>query len=293
MNDATDHPTPNAPRETLAGDRLCVQCMHPLVGRAIERDAQTGLLFVRCGECGTASALFEYPTVAPWVRRFKTVAASTFAIIAVGVIAAMIAVSGIFTGAASNIAAEECASEVVLALQSSGGALDESEYAKGIYTDADLAWLSSDAGARALRDSRRSLAALLPFLTFTAIGTILLVPFALTLGVVLMRRHALERAAVAMLFPLVGAGVAYAILATEDAMRTAGGFTPSWSVAVYSANYPHFALMVGAWFPLAAATTALLGPTLLAAFFRFVLPPSDRRLVAWMWEWRGKPVPRD
>ena len=34
------------PRETLQGDRLCMQCLHPLRGRAIERDAGTGLLYV-------------------------------------------------------------------------------------------------------------------------------------------------------------------------------------------------------------------------------------------------------
>ena len=71
-----------APIETLTGDRLCMQCMHPLVGSPITREPQTGLLYVRCGECGTASALFEYPTVGPWVRRMKAVASSTLVVIA-------------------------------------------------------------------------------------------------------------------------------------------------------------------------------------------------------------------
>ena len=41
---ATDGPKTPEPNETLSGDRLCMECMHPLVGSPIMREPQTGLL---------------------------------------------------------------------------------------------------------------------------------------------------------------------------------------------------------------------------------------------------------
>jgi len=51
----------DTPRETVAGDRVCMQCLHPLAGSSIVREPETGLLYCRCVECGTAAALLEYP----------------------------------------------------------------------------------------------------------------------------------------------------------------------------------------------------------------------------------------
>lgn len=285
-------PSP-APRETLCGDRLCVHCMHPLVGRTIEREPSTGLLFVRCGECGAASALFEYPTAAPWVRRFKSVAASTFAVIALAVALGAIALAGIFTGASSGVASDESAKAFMDALEDTAATIRETDYQKGIYSDADTGWLASPEALPSLRASRASIEALFPFVSIAGIGTVLLVPVAAVTGIVLMRRKPLERAALSALLALLGATIAYLAMSAEEASRRGMGFTPSWSEAVYSLNMPYFAMLAGGWFTLVAAVSALAAPALAAAFFRFILPPADRRLVAWLWEWRGKPVPRD
>jgi hypothetical protein len=37
---------------------------------------------------------------------------------------------------------------------------------------------------------------------------------------------------------------------------------------------------------------ALAGPSVAAGIARLILPPRDRALVGWLWEWRGKPIPR-
>ena len=112
MNDETPT-TKTTPRETLTGDRLCMQCLHPLVGRTIEREATTGLLYVRCGECATASALFEYPAAAPWMHRMKTVAASTFAVFAIFAVLALGGVTGGFTAGSAQVATDASAASIV------------------------------------------------------------------------------------------------------------------------------------------------------------------------------------
>ena len=73
----------------------------------------------------------------------------------------------------------------------------------------------------------------------------------------------------------------------------AGGGAPSWRSLTedhHAAAYAVFsAVMLAATSSLAAA----VAPTLAAALARFILPPADRRLLSWLWEWRGKPIPRD
>jgi hypothetical protein len=114
-----------APIETLTGDRLCMQCMHPLVGSPITREPQTGLLYVRCGECGTASALFEYPTVGPWIRRMKAVASSTLVVIALMLIIVVGGIAFGFTTGAARSASESAGSVLLERYRALGGVVDE------------------------------------------------------------------------------------------------------------------------------------------------------------------------
>ena len=178
MNDATDHPTPNAPRETLAGDRLCVQCMHPLVGRAIERDARTGLLFVRCGECGTASALFEYPSLGPWLRRMKAVAGSTLIAIALVVTLLVGGIAFGFTTGASQAGSEAAGGALVERFRQLGGAADDTTWGGSMWNSADMKWIGTEEGARALADVRWSLSPIMVVLGITTIGALVMAPFA-------------------------------------------------------------------------------------------------------------------
>ena len=144
------------PRETLAGDRLCMRCLHPLAGRAIERDAQSGLLFVRCGECGTAAALFEYPTLAPWLGRLKSVVAGTLVVFA---LLTGLAMAGVATGFTIGTALE-CVDSAADALSASsiaaGNTDDGNGNFPGRWSSADTRWLATDAGRTALAETRWS-----------------------------------------------------------------------------------------------------------------------------------------
>ena len=282
------------PRETLAGDRLCVQCLHPLAGSAIEREATTGLLYARCVECGTAAALFEYPTAAPWLRRFKSVAAASFAVLAILVIAASAGIGGIFTSVVSEFGGEASAQSIADAYRAEGFSTKDPSlnYDNGIYAVADQTWLASDAGRAAVRASRFKADALLPVAGFCLLSAALLSPFAVLTGVIAMRRGAVTRALAGALFPSIGGAISLASILAMSAF-TANRTGVTWRTFAEAENGPHFAVLLVVWLAIFAGVVAAFAPIAAAALFRFVLPPRDRRLVAWIWEWRGKPVPRD
>ncbi len=284
------------PRETLSGHRLCMQCLHPLAGTTIERDAATGLLYCRCVECGTAAALFEYPSAAPWLRRFKSVAAASFAVLAILVVAASAGIGGLAASVGSEFGGEATADAIVTAYRESGfRALDtttDGSFDSGIYANADRAWLETDAGRAAVRASRFSARALLQVAGVCLIAAAIVSPFAILAGMVALRRGPLVRAALGALLPTIGGAIALASIVTMTALLPART-SFSWRTFAEAENGPHFAVLIIAWLALFSGTLATIAPAAAAALFRFILPPSDRRLVAWIWEWRGRPVPRD
>jgi len=292
---STEQPTtpPNAasPRETLQGDRLCMQCLHPLVGRTIERDAGTGLLYVRCGECGTASALFEYPTATPWLNRAKSVIASTLAITAIIVLLALGGISGGFMAGASTEACESAAMDLSMTFRSS---LDEQAKAdtqiqSGYWTATHDAWLASAAGQDAVAKAQFSLPALSPFILLNALGTAIAAPFALFIGIALARQGPLRRMVYTALPVVLAAGAVLGMLS----MRGNWIAGNSWGQVARDHYLMAYACISSAWFVAFTAATAAVGPAIAAFIARTILPPRDRRLVAWLWEWRGKTVPRD
>jgi hypothetical protein len=284
----------DTPRETVAGDRVCMQCLHPLAGSSIVREPETGLLYCRCVECGTAAALLEYPTITPWIRRMKSVAAAFFVTVTILATLGAVGVGGLFPGIAAE-AASESAYALVEAYRASGGStLDSSQqYDSGRYGLADQAWLDSDAGRAALRASRTSPGALLPFLGFALLGSTLLIPAMLLLGLAGMRRHPLVRALGGLLIPTIGGAISIAGFLAAARVVTASTQNISWTNYCVAENGPIVSMLMVAWLAAVGAVTALAAPPLTAAIFRFILPPRDRRLVAWIWEWRGKPIPKD
>lgn len=277
------------PAETLSGNRLCMRCMHPLVGSAIERDAETGLLYVRCGECGTASALFEYPTVGPWLQRMKTVAVSTLLLLVLGVALATAAISFGFTLGTANVTCEAASEALGRRWRDLGGTTEDPTW--GIrWSNADATWLASEAGRAELDAVRTAPETLIPLVAMVAVGVLVLSPFALFLGVGCMRRSWPVRALIAAF--VVGGGSAIAIFVS---LTTSAGVrpSPSWLDAVESHSLLYFGGITATVLALGSAAVAALAPAFTAAAARFILPASDRRLVSWLWEWRGKPVPRD
>lgn len=277
------------PRETLAGDRLCMRCLHPLAGRAIERDAQSGLLFVRCGECGTAAALFEYPTLAPWLGRLKSVVAGTLVVFA---LLTGLAMAGVATGFTIGTALE-CVDSAADALSASsiaaGNTDDGNGNFPGRWSSADTRWLATDAGRTALAETRWSPIVVLTLGAMLGLGGLLLMPMAVAAGVALTARATLVRAACAAL-PVALGGMLGAAIASIGSARFPGG-AASWTQVVEDAHGPIYRLFIAAVLAGWCAIIAMLGPAIAAGLARLVLPPRDRRLVAWLWEWRGKRVP--
>lgn len=281
-------PSKPAPLETLSGDRLCMQCMHPLVGSPITREPQTGLLYVRCGECGTASALFEYPSFGPWLRRMKAVAGST--LVAIALIMTLV-VGGIafgFTTGASQAGGEAAGGVLVERFRQLGGTADDTNWGGSMYGSADMNWIGTEEGAQSLANVRWSLPPILMVLSITAIGALVMAPFAAILGVVLMRRNMLERAAICAL--LIGAAAAIAVL-LEYAFGASRG-APTWRSLAGEEHGGAYALAAAIALASTSSVVAAASPAIAAAIARFILPPHDRRLLAWLWEWRGKQVPR-
>lgn len=276
------------PRETLAGDRLCMQCLHPLAGRGIERDAETGLLFVRCGECGTASALFEYPTVTPWINRIKAVAASTLAAFFLLATIALTAVVGGFSGAVSETAPGEAAEVLSAAYREATGVTEEEGWRFGT---ANEEWLGSDAGISALAAARWSLQPWIPTIAISAVATALSTPFALLLSMALLRHGPVRRMTLVALPCVLGAAITLSVTSLNSTFM-GPGVARSWSIVCTQAHGSFFVLVAAAWTCIWCQAVALTGPTVAAAIARLVLPPRDRALVGWLWEWRGKPIPR-
>jgi len=298
MNDDASHAIAASrvgPRETVSGDRVCMQCLHPLAGSAIVREPETGLLYCRCVECGTAAALLEYPTIAPWVRRMKSVAVAVFMTAAAIAILAGIGLGVLMPTVASNACGEQTGPAVVEIYRSSGGSTKDANqnFDSGRWAVADQEWLASDAGIAALRAARRSPNAVIPFLGLAILGGTLIVPIALLLGLAGMRRHPIVRAAAAALLPTIGGALVTAGATALPGLMAGTPRNISWSQYCLIANGPFFAALMVGWLALVAAVLAATAPHLAAAIFRFILPPRDRRLVAWIWEWRGKPIPKD
>ena len=55
---------------TVLGDRVCSGCGFNLHGRPIEREPIYELLAVRCPQCGTVTAMDEYPPLGRWAPRW-------------------------------------------------------------------------------------------------------------------------------------------------------------------------------------------------------------------------------
>jgi len=282
-----------AARESLQGDRLCMQCLQPLAGRTIEREPSSGLLFVRCGECGTASALFDYPTAAPWLARVKMVVASTLVVFMLLAGLLLAGVAGGFSAGISAAASEEAGDALAVTYELSGAAAKDGKGNLGGWSPADDAWLATDAGRAALAEARWSRGSVFILLGVGALGTALATVPAVFLAIAFMRVGPARRAAIVALPALLG--TVFAGLYLHSFTQVLGGIGPgmNWR-AVASVEHGWFYSAVAcAWFMAWCGMLALASPSIAALLARMVVPPGDRRLVAWIWEWRGKAVPRD
>jgi len=290
--DRTHAPRPT-PKETLQGDRLCMQCLHPLAGRQIERDGATGLLFVRCGECGEPSAVFEYPTAAPWVNRMKAVAASTLTVLLLLAGLALALAAGGFTAGITSASLEEAAQRLADAYRASGQASTDKNVAFQRWEASDSAWLATAEGAAAVRACASSTPVVMMMLGIGSLGLALSAPFALFLSIALMRLPPWRRAMLVAIPALTGSLGAALVLGKTASLFAAGVTNATWESIATETHFSRFAAVCVLAFAAWAVVLAVVGPPLAALLARLAVPPRDRRLIAWIWEWRGKQVPRD
>ena len=290
----SEAPTPIPSRETLAGDRLCMRCLHPLVGRAIERDPQTGLLFVRCGECATASALFEYPTAAPWINRLKAVAASILTVLTLAVFAAIAGV----TGGASAIIGEYLTDQTATALMrlhesTQVGSVDKSIVGFNPWFPADQEYLASPLGAAALKSAPFSFEVVLAYIMTVGLASVIVTPFALVVGIAFSRHAPSRRAFLSVVPVLVGTVLAFMVSLLNSAAAASKIGMQTWLDFATVHYTGKFVVAAALWMLVYVSMVAMVAPSCAALLARVVLPARDRRLVAWLWEWRGKPVPKN
>ena len=60
---------------TILTDRVCTKCYFNLAGQPVVREKHYGLVVARCPECGTITAIQEYPHLTRWTRRFMAIVA--------------------------------------------------------------------------------------------------------------------------------------------------------------------------------------------------------------------------
>lgn len=282
--------TQTQPRETLEGDRLCAQCLHPLAGQTIERDQDTSLLYVRCGECGTASALFDYPTAVPWMNRLKATIVSTLAFIVLASAIAIAGITGGFTSGAATESVDQAAHTVVDAYPRPADTGSKPKVAS-TWDPADETWLATAEGSAAMAAARWSGRGILELLLIGSLATTIVFPFLVLFAVSFCRQRPVKRALIALIPSVVGTSAAL-ILTLDDASLNWQTYRTWRNVASENHLAAHL-WVLWSWFNAFTIVIALIGPTLVASIARLILPPRDRRLVAWLWEWRGKPVPRD
>lgn len=282
------------PRETLRGERLCMKCLQPLLGRPVEREPETGLLHVRCGECGTAAALFEYPTLAPWMRRMRAVVATSLATLAFVTAIVVAGIAGLFAGVTGPVVSEEAGDALSTSWQEATSATpDPQGFSFSGWSPADMSWIASPEGQRAFGEALWSRGALEPQLVIPAFATSMLTIAALALGGALLRHRAPMRMLLAALPALVGVSIATLIVDTMTSSLFGGLAQPTWRQLCEREYATSVTLANGAFYVAWTSLCALAAPSVVATIARTILPPSDRRLVAWIWEWRGMPVPRD
>jgi hypothetical protein len=172
-----------------------------------------------------------------------------------------------------------------------GGVVDDATWQGTPWGPANMQWVASAEGQAELARVRFAATPVIVLLSVNAIGALVLCPFALMLGVALMRRSMLER----MLFAALLIGSAIAMLIALDPVMFGSRLraATSWYTVAREHHGPAYCVVSGAILATVGMASVAVAPALAAALARFILPPRDRRLVSWLWEWRGKAVPRD
>lgn len=253
-------------------DRLCPRCLHQQHGATVYLDPRLGILYVRCTECGTSSAVTEYPMAWRWLRRFGILIAGILALLALGILAGDVAAT--------------CASTYEFTWDATRD-LSDAIQAEGQRRDPSATWqmspeLRGDAEAihKAVSDpvvirqaERRFRYGLIP-LSMVQIG------FGMAWACLLLHR----RIWLTLLFQLLPLALAVAFFALVMFLDRPVG-TSSWSYRQFAVmTYgPQIALWYLGWVAAVRIAAVLLARPFLRLFLWMVVPTRIRRAVQSVW----------
>ncbi len=272
----------------LQGSRLCATCLHPMAGSPIERHLSSNILFARCNECGTPSPLLEYPSAAVWIGQLQSLAA--VAVLALSLIALLLQMLlGWGSVAFLLLAAPKwMVEQLFAAYRASPGTT------QAYPGSADLAWLNSEVGQLALSTECDVWNAGWMMFSLVCCAAFPAIVSGMIGGVMFLRGSFMRRMLLGNLATMAVCVGWYAFRSevATPLLPAAGGIQPSWTEVVdMHVQLPlHVIAALTLW--VGALSGTWLGPTLLRLLATTVLPPRERNLVAWIWTFSGKPVPR-
>ncbi len=253
-------------------DRLCPRCLHQQHGAIVYRDPRLGILYIRCTECGTSSAVTEYPVAWRWLRRFGILIAGILALVALALLAGDVAAT--------------CASTYEFTWEATRDFADAIQ-AEGQRRDASATWQmtpefrrDTEAIQEAVSDpvvirnaEWRFRYGLIP-LSMVQMG------FGMAWACLLLHRR-VWLSLFFQLLPLVLAIAFFALVMFLD--RPVG--TSSWSYRQYAAMTfgPEIALYYMAWNTAVRMTAVLLARPFLRLFLWMVVPKRIHRAVKSVW----------
>lgn len=278
------------PGETLGQiqtDRACIGCGFNLFGQTIVRDEHYGMPIARCPECGRVCALQEYPGLGVWARRWSSVLAAVWLLVAVGLFSMLLTFSLAPTGPVLEEhvggIAERIAQQHQLEMQDNATATAQMRAFGNAWSSIDEEWAAGqDLGAlvRERGPVWRQLDEEYP--VTLALLWLMLYASSLALPVVLVRASRWRVAAYGAGTVLLG-GVLMAMLFRNQA--ASGMWARSYALGV---AWP---TLVGISYPVlatAAFASAFSGRVLARVVIRAALPPRYRLVFAELWRADGK-----
>lgn len=272
----TDGPRPSPDEAVAVGrldaDRICQRCLHQLRNTTVYRDRRLDILYVRCTECGTNSAVTEYPHAWRWLRRLGMVFIAAVLLLGLGLLVADVAAStGLMhemTREVTGVFAEE--------LGRAGLVVDEKATWRAppelLADRATIERIGADPALQG-RASRMLLIALLPLgLAHAAFG--------MAWSIVLVHRRVVV-ALLGQFIPFVLAAALFVISSFLDQPNSSA--TWSYDHLAFTEWGPRYAAILGAGCLVVRLAAVLLARPILAVALWFLVPRRIRLAVASVW----------
>lgn len=261
----------------VEGVRPCVQCGHDLHGQPILREAEHGLLVARCSECGRFASLMDYPMLGLWGRRLGIML--MLLMLAMVIPIALLSALAIF-GVGVGLYEEK--------ISAARGLLETMLAASGLQQVTPEWWEANESRARS---AMYRAFATMDRQSWTL--TLAFAPVPFLIGIIWSAiLCGVRRRWIWVTAPIIGL-LAFTYVWLSTIGRSGLGTIPVWpySAAFQIMALPALLAIISVQVVLMAGGL-LMGRSILRSIARFVLPPSSRRLLAFLWTIDGLPPPR-